>query len=84
MTNLINPAMEHLFVFGVFSRLTFYPTTARIAARQRGSSHTISRSSTSPGKRASGVSSVGKEFFLPCSINDKGQIAGFAKVAYRR
>jgi probable HAF family extracellular repeat protein len=27
--------------------------------------------------------SIGKEFFLPCSINDKGQIAGFAKVAYR-
>jgi probable HAF family extracellular repeat protein len=27
--------------------------------------------------------SPGKEFFLPCSINDKGQIAGFAKVAYR-
>jgi len=27
--------------------------------------------------------SLGKEFFLPCSINDNGQIAGFAKVAYR-
>jgi len=27
--------------------------------------------------------SIGKEFFLPYSINDKGQIAGFAKVAYR-
>jgi probable HAF family extracellular repeat protein len=27
--------------------------------------------------------SIGKEFFLPCSINDRGQIAGFAKVAYR-
>ncbi len=27
--------------------------------------------------------SLGKEFFFPCSINDQGQIAGFAKVAYR-
>jgi len=27
--------------------------------------------------------SLGGEFFLPCAINDHGQIAGFAKVAYR-
>ncbi|MBW2202441.1 MAG: hypothetical protein JRF71_16730, partial [Deltaproteobacteria bacterium] len=33
--------------------------------------------------RVTYLPSLGKEFFLPCSINDKGQIAGHSIVAYR-
>jgi len=33
--------------------------------------------------RVTYLPSLGEEFSLPCSINDRGQIAGFSKVAYR-